>query len=171
MISPGSKVICPVAGDAAASRILRNALSGNRLVDGAPYLGKDMLEHRCGQPACLGIVSAAMVTIEQRQAVVETMFGPVPELVNRGPVRGRHQYRLMGNTAKGKHNRVLLQSRNFICEVSITAFDLIAGRFVFGRQTFHGIGNATSNEPEAVIARYRGWFVGEPKFIQCLIKQ
>src|SRR5665213_4188096 len=56
----------------------------------------DIAEHFRRQPPRLGVIAAAVVGVDQMQAIDQVFCG-VPELVGTGPFAERYQHRIVGN--------------------------------------------------------------------------
>src|SRR5689334_15396215 len=59
------------------------------------YALEDLVEHRFGQPPGLGVVTAAMIAVENDSAIGQRMTRSVRESVIRASQGKRHQHRLV----------------------------------------------------------------------------
>ena len=119
----------------------------------------------------IGVVTAAMIAIDQHLAVGQWMTRVVCKCVCTLLDAQRHQHRLVCNAAQREDDLYLRRIRKFVGKKTIAGFDLDGFRFVFWRQAFDGVGNATTVERESVISTHRLRLARKAELMQGFVKQ
>ncbi len=77
----------------------------------------------------------------------------------------------MGYAAQGDENAHLGGGSQFFGQKMVAGADFLWQRFVLRRQAFHGIGDATVQEPQRIILRDGGGLAGKSVTVQGVVEQ
>src|SRR5690606_17256281 len=138
-----------------SSRILLAGL-WSHFVPGNEFLrpGKYCLEHGGRQPSGIGVVTAAVVGVEQQEPVPDAMLCGVGKLVVCLPQAERPDERAMTDAAKRQYDLRRGQEFELADEVPVAGIDLTADRLVVRRQALHAVSNAAVDELQRIVGGY-----------------
>ena len=113
--------------------------------------GEHVTEHGFGQAAGIRVVAGAVVAVGEHQAGRE----PVQSSMTKGPAGAPlpecRENRIVCYDAKSKHGSKVRESGNFGLQKLPAIGDLCANRLVRWRHTPDGVGDAASDQPQAVV--------------------
>src|SRR5438309_6819989 len=123
--------------------------------DGREYF----LEHRRGKPPGIGVVAAAMVAVEKRDAVGERMPRAVCKRVVASARSQREQCRIVRDPSERKKRRTGGQRRQLGGEIGVARPDFDRQGLVAGWKALHRVGDPRVDEAQLVDGTERLWAV------------
>ena len=122
-----------------------------RLRQQLPRACKNCAEHvRCQTPG-IGVVTAAVIGIEQQEATVQRMFRGVAEFEIGLAAANRFNHGPMRDATERQHHSSRRQGLEFIREKLVAGIDLGTDRLVVRRQAFHGVRNTAIQQGQFVV--------------------
>ena len=133
--------------------------------------GKHRMKHLFSKAPGIGIVTRAMVTIEQRLTLWQCVFRSVLKFAVPGFQTERRQHGGVRDSAKREDGNSRWHPGNFMLQKRVAGSDFDWQRLVLRRQTFDGIGDPAIPEPQCIVGGKRVWRGREAKLVQCFIQQ
>ncbi len=132
---------------------------------------EDRMEHRCGEPPGIGVVTAAVIAVEERRPVWQCVPCAMGKRQRRTLQAQRLQRRVVRDAAQCKDGTARGQRGKIRRKVAVARANLRRRGLVVRRQAFDGIRDPAIDEFEPVIAVGPDRPRGEAVPMQCRVKE